>query len=84
MGNKASKIIEIISRDDHPSPNTRKARINPAWDGTLRPSVIFDGETSATTKGYTYLNSYTPAPGDVVAMVRHGHSWIILGKIVNS
>ena len=83
MSNKASKVIEIISSNEKPS-DTRKARINPAWDGTLRPSVIFDGETSATTKGYTYLNSYTPTPGDVVAMVKHGHSWIILGKIVNS
>ena len=83
MSNKAGKVIELISSDEKPS-NTRKARINPSWDGTLRPSVIFDGETTATTKGYTYLSSYKPIPGDQVAMVKHGHSWIILGKIVNS
>jgi hypothetical protein len=80
---KASKVIEIIA-DSKPEPNTRQARINPAWDGSLRPTVVFDGETSATTKSYTYLSSYHPAPGDQVAMIRYGRSWVILGKIVNS
>jgi hypothetical protein len=81
--NKASKLIQIIE-DSKPEPNTRQARINPSWDGSLRPTVVFDGETSATTKSYTYLSSYKPAPGDQVAMIRYGRSWVVLGKIVNS
>ena len=63
---------------------TTQARIDPQWNGTLRPTVIFDGETSVGSKSYTYLSSYHPVPGDQVALVKLGHSWVILGKIVNS
>lgn len=60
----------------------RKARISPAWDGTLRPPVVFDGEDSSTTRTFPYLASYSPAPGDVVLMVSVGHGWVIVDKIV--
>ena len=81
---KLRKLLNAIKESGKPEPNTRQARIDPAWDGTLRPTVVFDGEEAASTKSYVYLSSYTPAPGDQIAMIKHGHSWVILGKIINS
>ena len=44
-------------------------------------TVIIDGETSATTKRYKVLGSYTPAVGDRVLIAEVGGSYVILGKI---
>lgn len=60
----------------------RKARISPTWDGSLRPPVIFDGESEASTRTFPYLASYTPVAGDVVLLVSVSHGWIILDRIV--
>ena len=47
-----------------------------------RPQVQFDGESSASTKQYPYLDSYTPAADDRVLVARVGKTWVILGKVV--
>lgn len=47
-----------------------------------RPSVQFDGESSASTKTYPYLSSYTPAANDRVLLSRVGNGWVVLGMIV--
>lgn len=47
-----------------------------------RPTVIFDGETGASTKQYPYLSSYTPAANDRVLLVKVAGSYVILGKII--
>jgi len=60
-----------------------KAQIDPQWNGTSRPSLIFDGETTKTTRTFPWLASYNPRPGDVVLVVRVSHGWVILGKISN-
>lgn len=44
-------------------------------------TVQIDGESSATTKKYTYLSSYTPAVNDRVLIAEVGGSYVILGKI---
>ena len=44
-------------------------------------TVQIDGESSATTKKYTYLSSYTPAVNDRVLITEVGGSYVILGKI---
>lgn len=44
-------------------------------------TVQIDGESSATTKKYTYLSSYTPAINDRVLIAEVGGSYVILGKI---
>ena len=44
-------------------------------------TVQIDGESSATTKKYTYLSSYTPAVNDRVLIAEVAGSYVILGKI---
>lgn len=47
-----------------------------------RPTVTFDGESTASTKTYPYLSSYTPTAGHRVALIRAGHTWLILGRML--
>lgn len=47
-----------------------------------RPQIVFDGESVASTKQYTYLAPYTPTAGDKVLMAFAGGTYVILGKIV--
>lgn len=54
----------------------------PAGYTTGRPTILFDGESTASTKTYSYLGSYTPTIGDRVLLISAGTSWVILGKIV--
>lgn len=44
-------------------------------------TLIFDGQTTATTKRYKRLASYTPAAGDRVLVAKISGSYVILGKI---
>lgn len=44
-------------------------------------TLIFSDEEAATTKGYRYLDSYTPVVGDRVACIKFGSSYLVLGKI---
>lgn len=46
-------------------------------------SVQFDGETSASTKKYKRLASYSsPAVSDRVLLVKAGGTYVILGKVI--
>lgn len=47
-----------------------------------RPSIVFDGETTASIRTYPYLSSYTPAPDDRVLIAMVATGGVILGKIV--
>jgi hypothetical protein len=47
-----------------------------------RPKVKFDGDTTASSKQYPYLSSYTPASNDRVLLANIGGSHVIIGKIV--
>ena len=42
-----------------------------------RPSVIFDGEDTATLKKYPYISTYTPTAGDRVMLIKN----VIMGAI---
>lgn len=46
-----------------------------------RPRIQFDGESSASTKTYPYLSSYTPAANDRVLLGQAGHGWVVLGEV---
>lgn len=46
----------------------------------IRATVRFDGESAAGAKEYLSVN-YRPVAGDRVALLRAGHSWIIIGKV---
>src|ERR1051326_8633714 len=58
-----------------------KGRIDPAYLGSGLPSVIFDGESVATSRGFPYLNTYTPRAGEVILLGKYAHGWIIFGGI---
>jgi hypothetical protein len=79
-------IDELFAHPGDPDlakyPFFRKARIDPHWDGHLRPGLVFDGETEATTKTYAWLRGYNPRPGDVVLVMKLHHAWVILGNIM--
>jgi len=49
---------------------------------TGRPTVMFDGESIASTRTYPYLSSYAPVANDRVLIVAVGHGGVILGKII--
>ena len=46
------------------------------------PQIVFDGETSASTRQYPYLASYTPAADDRVLVAMVGHGGVVVGRIV--
>lgn len=47
-----------------------------------RPTVVFDGETTASTRTYPHLSSYAPAANDRVLLIGAGTTWVVLGKVV--
>lgn len=44
-------------------------------------SVIIDGETSPTSKKYTFIQGYYPDAGDRVVVAEAGGQYIVLGKL---
>lgn len=47
-----------------------------------RPQVKFDDENTASTRTYTYLQSYIPTANDRVLVAMVGHGGVILGKVI--
>ena len=66
----------------------RRRDLDPVRLGTISdlrqdgPIVLLDGETIPASRPYRRLDSYAPAIGDRVLLIRAGRSWIIAGKIV--
>lgn len=54
----------------------------PADYTTGRPTLTFDGESTASIRTYPYLSSYVPAANDRVLVAIVGHSGVVLGKII--
>ena len=46
-------------------------------------TLIFDGLTSATTKKYKRLNTYTPTAGARVLVAKINGSYVILGAVTS-
>lgn len=46
-------------------------------------TLIFDGQTAATTKRFKRLSTYTPSAGARVLVAKIGGSYVILGAVVN-
>jgi hypothetical protein len=51
-----------------------------SYPGTL-PKVTFDGESTLSGKRYTVIGSYLPTPGDRVALLPVGNTYVIIGAI---
>ena len=47
-----------------------------------RPTILFDGEGTISTRTYPYLDSYTPTGNDRVLVAMVGHSGVVLGDVV--
>jgi hypothetical protein len=43
-----------------------------------RPKVLFDGNSTVSTKKFPYVSSYTPAANDRIIVLKN----VIIGKIV--
>ena len=81
---KANEFVTLIS-----SLNSKEKQekpfslgiIDPAYSGSGRPKVIFDGSATVSSKTYPYLSSYTPRANDRVILANVGGTHVILGKI---
>jgi hypothetical protein len=66
-------------------PRVKLGTIDPAYSsasypGAL-PKVTFDGESTLSGKRYTVVGSYLPTPGDRVALLPAGKTYVIIGAI---
>jgi hypothetical protein len=73
------KVDEFLDKfkNEEKENSTRLAKVDPNYSSG-RPSLVFDGETTATIKKYPYLSSYTPVANDRVMIIKG----VIVGKIV--
>lgn len=72
-------LVRALEDERNRDPDRRLGTIPAGYVGG-RPTVRFDGETTASTKTYPYLSSYAPAANDRVALERFGSTWLIIGK----
>ena len=82
-----AEIVGLIRAASPPVAAQVKLGTVDAGYTTGLPTVAFDDETPASTRGRPHLSSYSPAASDRVLLVRVGtvgSSWVILGKIVAS
>jgi hypothetical protein len=62
------------------------ATVDPAYDpyAGLLPKVTFYGESTLSGKRYPHLAEYVPVPGDAVALIPCGNTYLIIGAIGSS
>ena len=77
----AEELLQITAGNPQQSM-FKLGRIDPAYSGSGRPKVVFDGETTASGKQYPYLSIYTPAANDRILLAAVAGSYVILGKIM--
>lgn len=79
----STSAVDIIAfaireaQEDQPSP-TALGTVTGTTGGV---QVQFDGESTASSKAYKRLSSYTPAVNDRVLLLRSGQTWVVLGAI---
>lgn len=78
---RPDEFLEIV-RNASPQKEDRKLGTIPGTYASGRPTVQFDGESSASTQTYPYLSSYTPAADDRVVLLRVGAAWLVMGKVI--
>lgn len=78
----ANEFVALISSLNTKEKPFTLGKIDPAYSGSGRPKVIFDGSTTVSSKTYPYLSSYTPQANDRVILANVGGTHVILGKIV--
>lgn len=73
----ANEFVKMFGGNDSKQTKIRYAKIDPNYTSG-RPSLVFDGETIASSKHYPYLSSYEPVPNDRVMIIQG----VVIGKIV--
>lgn len=71
-----------IVRGDESQPSPFRLGTIPASYTTGRPPVLFDGETTASTRTYPYISNYSPTANDRVLLAKVGNGWVIVGKVI--
>jgi len=74
----AEEFIQMNQPD--PKNPFKLGRVVSVTDGL--PSILFDGEETASGKLYARLDSYTPTVNDRVLLVKVSGTYIVLGKVV--
>ena len=74
------KFLEI-TRGQEKEAVFRLGKIDPSYSSG-RPKIVFDGETTASTKQYPYLAPYAPTAGDRVLLAKVAGSYVIMGKVI--
>lgn len=73
------KFLQIV-RNAKEEKHNRLGKIDTEYLSG-RPRIIFDGETTVSTKQYPYLASYSPVAGDRVILEKVGGTYVVMGKI---
>lgn len=73
------ELLSLVRIEEPASRDVRLGTIT-STSGT-RPNVRFDGENTASSKGYPFIASYVPTVGDRVLLVRVGSTFTILGVL---
>ncbi|QFG05227.1 hypothetical protein 019DV002_30 [Bacillus phage 019DV002] len=63
------------------TPAFSLGKIDPSHTAGSNPRILFDGETSVSSKRYKYLSSYTPKANDRVLIANVSGTHVVLGKI---
>ena len=77
----ARGFARLLTSSGEQSVSFRLGYIDSGYVSGL-PQIVFDGETSASTRQYPYLASYTPAADDRVLVAMVGHGGVVVGRIV--
>jgi hypothetical protein len=75
-------VTNVLSTAKHDAMPPFKIATIPAAYTSGRPTLIWDGETTASARTYPYVASYTPAANDRVIVAMCGQVPVIFGKIV--
>lgn len=78
---RAEDFLKIVRNQGRDSPVFLLGKI-PSGYTTGRPTIQFDGESTASIRTYPYLGSYAPVANDRVMLAAVGHGAVILGKII--
>lgn len=82
MALSSEEFINLLEKmiDKKTSKPFKLGKVDPAYSTGL-PKIVFDGETTASLKGYTHLSSYKPVANDRIIMAYISNTYVILGKV---
>lgn len=76
-------MMKGLSTPAAPGAQVKLGTIDAAYAGG-NPKVTFDGESTLSGRGYAFLDTYLPIPGDRVALIQVGSTWLIVGSVDSS